>query len=66
MLHIRQPFLSIAMAIIFSVLGLMYGLATAKEVNVVLGTIELNASASWALTGIMFLMAYFAMVHIKD
>jgi hypothetical protein len=54
------------MAIIFSVLGLMYGLATAKEVNVVLGTIELNAGASWALTGIMFLMAYFAMVHIKD
>jgi len=66
MVHIRQPFFSIITATVFSLLGLMYGLTAAKGVGIMFGTIELNISATWALTGVMFLMSYFALVHIKD
>lgn len=66
MVHIRQPFFSIITATVFSLMGLMYGISAGKGAGIAFGTIELNMSASWALTGVMFLMAYFALVHIKD
>jgi len=66
MIQIRQPFFSIVTAIIFGFLGFMYGVNAMNNIGVTFGTIELNLSASWALTGVMFLMAYFALVHLKD
>jgi hypothetical protein len=66
MVRIRQPFFSIATAFVFSALAVMYGLNAATGVSVFIGSVEFNAAASWALTGVMFLMAYFALVHIRD
>ena len=65
-IHIRQPFFSIVTAIIFGILGLFYGIGAVNGTGVVLGSTELNVSVSWALTGVMFLMAYFALVHLTD
>jgi hypothetical protein len=66
MVHIRQPFFSIATATIFAILGLVLGLGAGEGTEVMLGTYTLSAGAAWALTGLMFLMAYFALVHLKD
>jgi len=65
-IHIRQPFFSIVTAIIFSVLGLFYGTSAVNNSGAMLGTLELNVSITWALTGVMFLMAYFALIHLTD
>lgn len=65
-IHIRQPFFSITTAIIFGIFGLMYGLAAAKGMGVMLGTLSLSVPVSWAISGIMFLMAYFALIHLTD
>jgi len=66
MIHIRQPFFSIITATIFGLLAVMYGIAAGHGTGIMFGSIELNVPATWALTGVMFLMAYFALVHIKD
>lgn len=65
MVHIRQPFFSIVTAIIFTMFGLLFGLDVVRESAVTIGGIKVGASAAWALTGVMFLMAYFSLVHIK-
>ena len=64
--HIRQPFFSIVTAIIFGLLGLFYGIGAVQGAGVMLGSFELDVAVSWALTGVMFLMAYFALVHLTD
>jgi len=66
MVHIRQPFFSIVAAVIFGLLGTLYGLSAGQGSGAVLGSIELNVPVTWALSGVMFLMAYFALVHIKE
>jgi len=66
MVHIRQSFFSIATAVIFSILGLLYGLGAAKGMGATIGSAELSTSVTWALAGLMFVMSYFALVHIKD
>lgn len=68
MVHIRQPFFSIMTAMIFSLLGLLHGLDAINGTGVVMisNNVEINTSAAWALTGVMFLMAYFALVHLKE
>ncbi len=65
MLHIRQPFYSITTSGIFTLLGLLFGLEATKGTMVPLGVVELSPSMTWGLTGILFLMAYFALVHLR-
>jgi len=66
MVHIRQPFFSIAAASVFGILGLLFGIDAARNSVVIIGGVELAQNAVWALTGVLFLMAYFALVHLKD
>ena len=66
MVHIRQPFFSIVTAIIFSIMGLLYGWNAAEGNSAVLGPINLGVPTTWGLAGVMFLMAYFAIVHLKE
>lgn len=65
MVHIRQPFFSIATATIFGGLGLIYGIGANDGYPVVLGGAELDSVYGYALSGLLFLMAYFALVHLK-
>jgi hypothetical protein len=65
MVNIRQSFFSITTAIVFALLAVLYGLNATKGVSTMIGGVEINPSTTWALTGIMFLMSYFALVHIK-
>lgn len=66
MIRIRQPFFSITTAIVFSLLGLLHAIDAVNGTTLVIGGAELAPGAEWALTGILFLMAYFAIVHMKD
>ncbi len=56
---------SIASAAIFGVLGVLYGASAIDGVGVVLAGVTLNVATSWALTGLMFIMAYFSLVHLR-
>ena len=66
MLHIQQPFFSIVTAGIFTLLGVFYGVTAGSGEGVIFSNVQITVSASWALSGLMFLMAYFALVHLKD
>ncbi len=66
MVHMRQPFFSIATSIIFSLLGLVYGIDAIHNNTIIIAGAEVSSSALWAIAGIMFLMAYFALVHLND
>jgi hypothetical protein len=66
MVHIRQPFFSIAAAAIFGALGLMGGMSIMTNSPVVFGGNELNDQTLWSFIGVMFLMAYFSLVHLKE
>lgn len=66
MIHMRQPFFSIANSVIYIALGMVFGIAGTAGHTVQFGTLVFDASALWALTGIMFLMAYFSLVHIRE
>lgn len=69
MVHLRQPFFSIASAAIFGVLGLMYGANAASGVPIVIGMFGFEAVVppvmNTVVAGLMFVMAYFALVHLK-
>lgn len=62
----RQPFFSIANSIIYIALGLVFGVAGTAGDTIQFGTFTFSSSALWALTGIMFLMAYFSLVHLRN
>lgn len=64
LIHMRQPFFSITTGGIFALLGLLFGLASGTN-SLVFGGVAIGSSASWALTGLMFVMAYFSLVHLK-
>ncbi len=66
MVHIRQPFFSIAAATLFGALGLMGGMSIMTHSSVVFGGTELNDPTLWMFVGVMFLMSYFSIVHLKD
>lgn len=65
MLHIRQPFFSIATATIFAALGLIYSLGVQMNLPPVLIGVELDPVMGYVMSGLFFLMAYFSLVHLK-
>jgi len=66
MIHIRQPFFSIATAAIFALLGLGAGcLAVNTDALIIMGETAPD-QALWAFSGLAFVMAYFALVHLKE
>ncbi len=65
MLHMRQPFYSIVSAIIFGGLGLVYGLQSINGFDVRFGGVTLSTQIGWAISGVLFLMAYFSIAHLQ-
>ena len=66
MVHMRQPFFSIAASIIFSLLGLVYAIDAVHGDTVTMAGANASPSLLWAIAGMMFLMSYFSLVHLKD
>lgn len=66
MVHMRQPFFSIAASIIFSLLGLVYAIDAIHGNTVTMAGAVISPSLLWAITGTMLLMGYFSLVHLKD
>lgn len=64
MLHIRKSFHSLASAAIFLVLGLLYSMSALSGTPIILSGLEIATPMSWAVVGLMFVMAYFSLVHI--
>lgn len=65
MIHMRQPFYSIASAATYLLCAIGLGLLAATPDAVLLFGTTAPSSALWALCGLMFLMAYFSLVHLK-
>lgn len=66
MLYIRQPFFSIATASIFAALGLVYGIGAQLNFPVVFLNTNIDPTVGYALSGLLFVMAYFSLVHLKQ
>jgi len=65
MFHIRQPFFSIVSAFIYTLMGLLFAGSAVDGVTSHLGGFELGPVAAWVFTGLMFVMAYFSLVHLR-
>lgn len=65
MVEMRQPFYSIVSAVIFGGLGLAYGIQSIGGFEVVFGGIQLSSQLGWAISGVLFLMAYFSIAHLQ-
>ena len=65
LIHMRQPFFSIANATIFLVLGIFFGGASIAAQPVAFADLEMGVQISWVITGVCFVMAYFSLVHLK-
>ncbi|MBP9760541.1 MAG: hypothetical protein KBD24_04255 [Candidatus Pacebacteria bacterium] len=65
MVHMNQPFFSIVSAAIFSILGLFFGSMGVLGDMVTFGYLEVTSQAVWGITGLMFIMAYFSLVHLR-
>jgi len=66
MIHIRQPFFSIANAAVFALLGLGAACLAVNAEPLVIMAQEAPKQALWAFVGLSFLMAYFSLVHLKN
>lgn len=64
MVEMRQPFYSILSAFIFADLGLLFVIAATNEWAIQLGSVIVNTPTAMALSGLMFLMSYFALAHM--
>ncbi len=66
MIRIRQPFYSIASSIVFTAHAILYGVNAINGVYFSIGNAMFSPSVTWAMSGLMFLMGYFSLVHIRD
>lgn len=65
MVHMNEPFHSIAAAAMFGIFGLLFGAAAISEVPVIIADLSLNMTAAWMISGVSFVMSYFSLVHLK-
>lgn len=65
MVEMKQPFFSIAAAILFALWGLAHGVRSAMELPVSINGWDMPLWFSYAITGLMFVMAYFALTHLR-
>lgn len=65
MLHMRQPYFSMLSALIYGLLGVLFGLSAAFGAPITLQGVELAGAIEWSITGVMFIMAYFSLVHLR-
>ncbi len=70
MVHLRQPFFSIAAAAIFGLLGLLYGANAVADIPITIAMFGFEAVITpvmnYVAAGLMFVMAYFALAHLKN
>lgn len=65
LVHIRQPFHSIATATVFLILAIFFGGAALSNAPVHFADLELGLRTMWTMTGLMFVMSYFSLVHLR-
>ncbi len=65
MLKMKQQFYSIAAAIVFLILAVLCAYGSTKG-GVAFGDMVFGASMGWALCGVLFVMAYFSLVHMVN
>lgn len=61
----KHSFYSIASSIIFLGLGVLHGVRSVQAWPLVINTYSVPLSLSYAITGLMFVMAYFSMTHLR-
>lgn len=64
MVEMRQPFFSILSAFIFADLGLLFVIAAINEWVIQFGALVITVPTAMALSGLMFVMAYFSLSHM--
>ncbi len=65
MIHMRQPFFSLATASIFLVLAILSGGSAISGQPIEFADVVFTQVPAYMMTGLMFIMAYFALVHLK-
>jgi hypothetical protein len=65
MIEMKQPFYSIAAAIIFATWGLIHGIRSVQQWNLQVGSWDMPIWFSFAIAGLMFVMAYFSLAHMR-
>ena len=65
MTHLNHSSFSIAAAATFGMFGLLFGIAGFTGSTVNFGDMEFSNSIAWVITGLMFVLAYSALVHLK-
>ncbi|MBP9749611.1 MAG: hypothetical protein KBD21_02680 [Candidatus Pacebacteria bacterium] len=65
MIRMRQPFFSIASAIIYMLCAIGLAALATQRNSVILSGTTVPDFALWALCGLSFIMAYFSLVHLK-
>ncbi len=65
MIHMRQPFFSIASATTYLLCAVGLGWLAVTPDSVSLYGIPASSAVLYTLCGLMFLMAYFSLVHLK-
>lgn len=65
MIQMKQPFYSIAAAVIFVAWGIVHGVRSVQQWEVMIGGWAMPIEVSYAITGLMFVMAYFSLIHLR-
>jgi len=65
MMTMRQPFYSTCAAVVFAALGIFMGLRSAYGWQLMIDGWSMPTGVSWGLCGLMFVMAYFSLTHMK-
>lgn len=65
MITMRQSFYSITASIIFSGFGIFFACAASYNWQVLIDAWKMPSEFSWGVAGLMFLMAYFSLAHLK-
>ncbi len=65
MMSMRPPLFDAAAAFVFALFGVAFGYAAVSDAPISFVEFTLTTSAEWAVTGLSFVMAYFAVVHMR-
>jgi|GEM_PF-2740857 len=66
MTHLKHSSFSIAAAGTFGLLGLLFGIAGFTGSEVSFGDLVFSNSAAWIFTGLLFVLSYSALIHLKN
>ncbi len=65
MMTMRPSFYSLTAAIVFLALGVFMGMRSSYGWQLMIDTWSMPVALSWAFCGLMFVMAYFSLAHMR-